>query len=498
MSQVSMSACPSCHTPVGTGQPYCPRCGAKLISTGNTVAPTQNASSGPWQPSAPGQFNAGGVAPTMAASSGSWQPSTPSQPNTDGGIPPTMAASSGSWQPDSGGNSYNSAPPPPAALPNSSYGSPSGYPTSGYDPYAGSSQVGSSTPPPPPTDPYAAPAPANPYAAPGQPGQYMPPPFAPGTNKKSSTLYIVLGIVLAVLVVCGGGTWAITKAFNSGTSGGTGGGGSNNSSGQFAASQNVNLQVVYASDQITITSIKQASKFSDDSFTGLDYENNKNYVRLNFNEKQLSDKTSYFVYDTAFTLILPDQSTAKAIQAEETEGPAGGVVRTNWIDFELDKQVDLSKLTLRLGSSDEAQMTFPLKTGADVSKYNPQKITPNQAFQYASMNWTLNDVTQSYYNNGQQAKSGKVVVIVDLTANNNSNSTIYLDDNFIRLKSGTTVTAPNFDSSLSNFDIVDPGTTNIQGTAVFDTPPSSSYTLEFASGQNITAQSLDFTIGSGS
>ncbi len=114
------------------------------------------------------------------------------------------------------------------------------------------------------------------------------------------------------------------------------------------------------------------------------------------------------------------------------------------------------------------------------------------------MNWTLNDVTQSYYNNGQQAKSGKVVVIVDLTANNNSNSTVYLNDNFIRLKSGTTVTAPNFDSSLTNFDIIDPGTTNIQGSAVFDTPPSSTYTLEFASGQNITAQSLDVTMGSGS
>jgi flagellar basal body-associated protein FliL len=472
VSQVSMSACPSCHTPVGTGQPYCPRCGAKLISTGNTVAPTQNASSGSWQSSAPGQINAGGVAPTMAASSGSWQP-------------------------ESGGNNYNAAPPPPAGLPNSTYGPPSGYPASGYDPYAGSSQMGSSTPPPPPTDPYAAPAPANPYAAPGQPGQYMQPPYMPGAKKKSSTLYIVLGIVLAVLVVCGGSTWAISKALNPGSSN-TGGGGSNNSGGQFAASQNVNLQVIYASDQITFTSIKQASKFSDDSFTGLDYENNKNYVRVSFNEKQLSDKTSYFSYDSAFTLILPDKSTAKAIQAEDIEGPEGGVVRTNWVDFELNKQVDLSQLSLLLGASDEAQMTFPLKTGADVSKYNPQKITPNQAFQYASMNWTLNDVTQSYYNNGQQAKSGKVIVIVDLTANNPSSSTVYLDDSFIRLKSGTTVSAPNFDSNLTNFDIVDPGTTNIQGTAVFDTPPASSYTLEFASGQNIAAQSLDFTIGSGS
>jgi hypothetical protein len=388
-------------------------------------------------------------------------------------------------------------------LPNSSYGAPSGYTAPGFDPYGGSAQGGLSTPPPPPTDPYGAPAPSNLYAAPGQagqPGQYMPPPFPPATKKKSPALYIVLGIVVAVLVICGGSVWAVSKAINSGSK--TGGIGSNNGSdggsGQFAASQNVNLTIVYASDQMTITSLKQAGKFSDDSFTGLSYEN-KNYVRLNFNEKQLSDKTSYFVYDAAFKLILPDQSTVSAIQAQETEGPEAGVVRANWVDFELDKQVDLSKLSLRLGNSDEAQMTFPLRTGADVSKYNALKITPNKAFQYANMNWTLNDITQSYYYNGQQAKSGKVVVIVDLTASNpDSNGTVYLYDNFIRLKSGTTVTAPNFDSNLNNFDVIDAGTTNIQGTAVFDTPPSSTYTLEFASGENITAQSFDVSMSSGS
>jgi len=327
----------------------------------------------------------------------------------------------------------------------------------------------------------------------------MPPPFPPAAKKKSPVLYIVLGIVVAVLVVCGGSTWAISKAINSGsTTSGSGSDNSNTSSGQLAASQNVNLQVIYSSDQITFTSIQQGSKFSDDSLTGLDYEN-KNYIRVNFKEQQLSNKTSYFSSDSVFLLILPDKTTASALKAEEFDGPAQGVVRTNWVDFELSKQVDLSKLSLRLGDSDEAQMTFDLKTGADVSKYNPQKVTLNQSFQYAGMSWTLKDATQSYYNNGQQAKTGKVVVIVDLTANNPAtNGTVYLYDGFIRLKSGATVTAPNYDSNLNDFDIVDSGTSNVQGTAVFATPPSSSYTLEFISGKNIDAQSINFSIGSGS
>jgi flagellar basal body-associated protein FliL len=330
----------------------------------------------------------------------------------------------------------------------------------------------------------------------GMPGSYGMP-----AKKKSPVLYIVIGIVVAVLVVCGGGTWAISKALNPGSTPGSGGGSGNSSSGggQFASQQKIDLSVVYSSVQFNFTSLQQASKFSDDSMSGLSYNSNKNYVRVNFQEKQTAQKSSYFSYRSAFLLILPDKTTASAIQAQEYSGPEGGVVRTNWVDFELSKQIDLSKLSLRLGTSDEAQMTVDLKTGADVSKYKPQQATFNKSFQYAGMSWTLKDATQIYYNNGKQAKNGKVFVLVDLTANNpDSNGTVYLYSGFIRLKSGDTVTAPNYDSNLDDFDIVESGTSNVQGTAVFETPPASSYTLDFTSGKNISPASVDFSVGSGS
>lgn len=327
----------------------------------------------------------------------------------------------------------------------------------------------------------------------------MPGPYGVPAKKKSSMLYIVIGIVLVVLVVCGGGAVAISKALGgSGTKMGSSSGGSSGS-GQYASQQKLNLSVVYSSVQFNFTSLQQANKFSDDSYTGLSYNGNKNYVRLNFQEQQTAQKSSYFSYTSTFLLILPDKTTAKALKANEYSGPQAGEVRTNWVDFELNNQVDLNKLSLRLGGSDEAQMTFDLKTGADVSQYKPKQNNLNKPFQYTGMSWTLKDATQSYYYNGKQAKSGKVFIIVDLTGSSPANNgTVYLYSDFVRLQSGATVSAPTYDSNLDDFDVVEPGTSNIQGTAVFETPPSSTYTLQFASGKNISPTSVDFSIGSGS
>jgi hypothetical protein len=401
--------------------------------------------------------------------------------------------------PNTGGGYNASAPPPPIGLPNSAYGTPPGYPSSSYDPYGGAA-----TPPPPPADPYSGAPQPNPYGPPPpQPGQYMPPigapnPYAIPNKKKSPALYIVLGIVVAVLVICGGSVWAISKALGTDSKTGTGGSGGSSSGGQFAAEQKVDLSVIYSSVQFTFTSLQQADKFSDDSLSGLSYSSKKNYVRINFKEQQTSQKSSYFSYRSSFLLVLPDKTTVSPIKSSEYSGPESGVVRTNWVDFELKDQVDLSKLSLRLGASDEAQMTFELKTGADVSKYKPQQVTLNKSFQYAGMDWTLKDATQIYYNNGKQAKNGKVFVLVNLKANNPAgNGSVYLYSGFMRLKSGDTVSAPTYDSNLDDFDIIEDGTSNIQGMAVFETPPASTYTLEFTSGKNISATSVAFSIGSG-
>lgn len=492
MLQTPPKICAQCNTPISPGQRFCPNCGA-IVS--ETIPPTMAASqpdhatpyNTPFPPVAASQpmpsspYNM--PFPTVAASaSPSPEPSNPySNPYS-----PIGASSSPSPDPSNpyaplpsnpgGFAGYNSAPPPPppsytppATLPNNSaYGMPQGF-----------------------TPPLGPPAPPsyNPYA----------PATASPTSKKASSPLLIIGIVVAVILVLSGGVWAITRN-NSGGKTGTngsqsttnGGGGGNN----FAASQQLNLPVTYSSDQITFTSLQQAATFSDDTYTTDTYSSSKkNYVRLNFKEQQ-GERSSYFSYRSSFLLLLPDKSTAAPLKAQEYSGPEQGVVRTNWIDFETKAPLDLSQLSLRLGATDEAQMTIPLKTGADVSKYQPQTATLNKPFNYATMSWTLQKATQSYDFNGKQAKKGKVYVTVSLKANNTGDNTVYFYSGFVRLKSGETVSASEYGSQLDAFDNIDPGTTNVQGTATFLIPPASTYTLEFLAGKGFPAQQVDFSIGS--
>jgi hypothetical protein len=327
-----------------------------------------------------------------------------------------------------------------------------------------------------------------------------PPP--PPVKKRSPLLLIVVGAIALVVILGGAGTFALISAASHATSNhinssgytiGGSSGGSGSSGGTFSSSQQVNVTTIYASDQITFTSIQQAKKFSDDEFTS--YGDHPNYVRVNFKEQQLSKQSSYFSYTTAFHLILADKSVLSSEKAQQYTGPDQAVVRTNWVDFGASTAVDLSQLTMRLGGQEDAQMDIPLKTGADVSKYQPKTSTINKQFNYAAMNWTLKDATQSLYFNGTQAKTGQVYVTATLIANNPGSNELFLD-NFVRLKAGGSTIAPDYGSDTSNFDVIKPATTNNKGSVTFLTAPANSYTLSFlaSSDNSFGAQSVDFQI----
>lgn len=415
------------------------------------------------------------------------------------------------------------------------------YPQQSFTQYSG---AGGAPPPPPPSYtpppapsmsgmPYAASsAPADPYSAAGQSGfnagqsgfNMGQPGFntgQPGFNtgqpgftqpkKSSAKLLIILGVVVVVLVVIFASLGALSKS-NTGTStnssstssssstglfGNTGN--TNNNATNFPASQQLgNLSVVYADDQVTFTSLQQADQFPDDTLTTFSTYDKSYYVRLNFKEQQQGKNSSYFSYTSSLHLLLPDNSVIAGLKAQEYTGPEQGVQRTNWIDFETKKPVDLSKLTLRMGASDEQQMQFALQNGADVSKYQSKTVTLNKQFQYAGMNWTLKDATQSLYTDGKQAKTDKVYITIDLVANNNSSNDYYLNTypGFVLLQAGSTTSQSDTSSNLSSFGTITSGTTNVQGTAVYLTPTASTYTLKFLAGdQNAwPAQTLDFQI----
>ncbi len=326
------------------------------------------------------------------------------------------------------------------------------------------------TPPPPypSADPYT--------VAPGY--GYAP----PQKNKSPFWVYIAIGAAV-LLLICAGSAFVALKAVGNNGKGSVLGG--NNAGGNFASSQSLNnLTIVYASDQMNFTSIQQADKFSDDTFTS--FSEHPNYVRINFKEQQTASNSSYFSYDQSFRLILPDQTIVAGQNAESLSGPQQEEVRTNWVDFPTSAKVDLNNLVLRLGGQDEAQMDVPLKSGSNLSKYQPEVTNPNTPFKYAQLDWTLVHVTKSLSFAGQQAKTGQVYITVALRADNHSNYRVWLFGSFVHLKANGNNLSPTLDSYTNAFDDMEPGTTNHQGTQTFLTQPSSDgkYTLDFLPDKN--------------
>jgi hypothetical protein len=147
-------------------------------------------------------------------------------------------------------------------------------------------------------------------------------------------------------------------------------------------------------------------------------------------------------------------------------------------------------------------MDVPLQSGANLSKYQPKTANLNQQFNYAGMTWTLKDATEELSFGGDQAKSGKVFVVVDLTVDNNSQNEYFFSGSFATLHSGSTSTAPDIlGSNTDNFTDIQPGSTNVTGTLEYPTPasPNGQYTLVFAaSGADsdvpFPGQNVNFTI----
>ena len=131
-------------------------------------------------------------------------------------------------------------------------------------------------------------------------------------------------------------------------------------------------------------------------------------------------------------------------------------------------------------------MDVPLKSGADLSKYQTKTVNPNTQFQYAKLNWTIQSATQSLYFNGQQAKTGQVYITVSLKADNNSTYEVWLFGSFVHLNANGNSIAADLESNTNGFDDMQPGTTNHQGSVTFLTQPAANgkYVLDFLPDKN--------------
>jgi hypothetical protein len=306
-------------------------------------------------------------------------------------------------------------------------------------------------------------------------------------------------VLLAILFLCLGGPAlyyasktsisGFSKSFNYNY------GSSNSSNGSSITTQppvttlQINQTVPYHGADITIINVQQSKAFMDDLNAGTN-----GVVRLNVKENNPSTASARYIYSDSARLILPDKTNIAPFNEQQFSGPDAGVSRANWLDFQVPTSVQVSQLTLQLGTDTEAQELIVLNGKANVAQYQAKTTHPtNATTQYAGLTWTVNAVNVSLDYKGQQAAKGMQFVTVSLKVDNPSSQDFnaYWGD-YMRLQSGSTKSAPSTDT---NFPLsFASGSTGGTGDVNFIMPSgSNSYTLLFLSTPSFpTASSVNF------
>jgi hypothetical protein len=349
-------------------------------------------------------------------------------------------------------------------------------------------------PPPPPSYPQQAPQAQSGYRPPMQ--GIQPPPAYTKPKKKSSGLKWGL-IILLILLLLGTAGYFVFKYVGSTAKSTSHVSGSQTtqttqqstaSTAAPAKTTPINATVTYASVDTTIVNAQQAASFPEDS------SGSNGIVRLNIKEQTAVSGVIY-TYANSARLLLPDGTALSPSQSLNDESLNQGTSRTNWIDFPLPVSTDVSTLIFQLGTTDEAQIKIPLKSGADVSQYQPKTVTLNTPLKYYGLDWTIISATSQLSHEGRQATKGMVYVIVTLKVDNHSASSfLNSPNNYVLLKTGATSTPPTDASFPTEVSI---GQTNATGTDNFLMPQGSTdYTIIFAAdtSNNIAQATATFSI----
>ncbi len=228
----------------------------------------------------------------------------------------------------------------------------------------------------------------------------------------------------------------------------------------------LNQSITYASDDITIVSVQEASSYSDDA-----NPNSPVTLRLNIKEHNGTPNTIFLSYNSSFRLILPNKNTVPAANTQHGGIIAQAVTQTNWIDFPLNSSIAIDQLTLQIGGQSEAQMSIALTGHANLNTYQLKTITPNTTFQYAGLPWTLTSVTSSWSADGKQAGTGMRYIVLTLKVDNSSPNTYFPSiSTYARLQQGSITNSEASDTFPS---AISGGTTGSNGTVTFEMSQSS-------------------------
>jgi hypothetical protein len=255
----------------------------------------------------------------------------------------------------------------------------------------------------------------------------------------------------------------------------------------------INATLTYAGVQITIVDVQQSASFPEDA----DLISTPGEVRLDIKERNtMANVIGTFSYSEAAHIILPTSKSVAPVNADNLFAPETPAPRTNWLDFPVPTNTSVSDLLLRLGKNGEAQMDVLLRPNVDVSRYQPNMANLHATLHYGGLDWTITTATLSWNVSNQQASAGMRYVILTLkTDNPTSQAFNAVPADYMRLKAGSTTSAP---TPLSTFPAsIGAKTTGTTGAAVFLVPQDiTSYTFILVAdpAAQVNQASTDFQI----
>ena len=283
--------------------------------------------------------------------------------------------------------------------------------------------------------------------------------------------------LVALLILIGAGVFVVARAVGASIPG-------------FAPTQSaitttsISNSFPYKGASVTLVSAQQAQNFLDDPNTHSD-----GMVRLNLRATNSTTVRISWRYEDVAQLVLPGNTLVQPTYVKGEVDLAAGKTQNSLVDFAVPGGTSLAKLTLLLGAASEAQMDIPLKAGADLSKYLPQKTSLNGQAVYFGLNWTLQSATTSLSIPGEQAARGERFLTLALSVNNTLSQVAITGSpyDYARLKSGNTTTTPGDSTLPVSFQA---GASGVTGTLSFlVSQKSTDFALLFLpQGQNSTDQ----------
>ncbi len=288
-----------------------------------------------------------------------------------------------------------------------------------------------------------------------------------GTPRRSSGRAGLVVALLALLILVGAGIVVAARAFGASVPG-------------FGPSQSaitttpLSLSFPYAGVAITLVNAQQAQNFLDDPNS-----HNDGMLRLNLQATNSTSVRATWRYEDIAQLVLPGNSVVTPTYVKGIVDLPAGKTQNTIVDFAVPTDIALSKLTLRIGAVDEAQLNIPLNAQANLDSLLPHKTALNGQAVYFGLNWTLQSAMTSLDIPGTQASKGMRYVTLAISVDNTLSQTAIAGSpyQYARLQSGRTQIVP-VDSTLPvSFQA---GATGMTGTLSFLVPQkSTAFTLLF-------------------